>query len=103
MWLMVLFDLPVVDPAERKAATRFRNGLLDLGFEMAQFSVYMRCCRSKEQLAALQRRVAEDLPHRGRVHMLAFTDRQFQNMVRIERGRNARKKPLGLKEQLLLF
>ena len=36
MWMMVLFDLPVIDPEERKAATGFRNFLLDQGFEMAQ-------------------------------------------------------------------
>ena len=36
MWVVVMFDLPVVEKAERKAATDFRNSLLDLGFEMAQ-------------------------------------------------------------------
>ncbi len=39
MWVWVLFDLPVGTKAERKRATRFRNDLLDLGFEMVQFSV----------------------------------------------------------------
>jgi len=41
-----MFDLPVVEKAERKAATEFRNALLDLGFEMSQFSVYMRFARA---------------------------------------------------------
>ena len=52
MWMVVMFDLPVVEKAERKAATDFRNTLLDLGFEMSQFSVYMRFCtgRSREEL-----------------------------------------------------
>ena len=34
VWLMVLFDLPVVEKAERNQATRFRKDLLDRGFEM---------------------------------------------------------------------
>lgn len=38
----VMFDLPVVEEVEREAATDFRNGLLDHGFAMSQFSVYMR-------------------------------------------------------------
>ena len=42
MWMMVLFDLPVVEPEERKAAADFRNFLKDQGYEMAQFSVYVR-------------------------------------------------------------
>ena len=32
MWMIVMFDLPVVEKAERKAATEFRNALLDLGW-----------------------------------------------------------------------
>lgn len=35
MWMLVMFDLPVLEPEERRAATQFRNQLLDLGFEMA--------------------------------------------------------------------
>ena len=42
MWLQVMFDLPVNTKKQRKKATGFRNGLLDLGFEMIQFSVYQR-------------------------------------------------------------
>lgn len=50
MWMIVMFDLPVVEKAERRAATEFRNSLLDLGFEMSQFSVYMRFCTSAAQV-----------------------------------------------------
>ena len=32
MWLIVMFDLPVIEREERKSATRFRNDLLDMGF-----------------------------------------------------------------------
>ena len=39
MWVVVMFDLPVIEKAERKAATAFRNSLLDMGFAMSQFSV----------------------------------------------------------------
>ena len=49
MWVWVLFDLPVATKAERKSATRFRNDLLDLGFEIVQFSVYLRHAWSREK------------------------------------------------------
>jgi len=49
MWLYVMFDLPVGTKAERKAATQFRKFLLDEGFEMAQFSVYLRFAVSKNR------------------------------------------------------
>jgi CRISPR-associated protein Cas2 len=36
MWILVMFDLPVGTKPERRAATRFRNYLLDEGYEMSQ-------------------------------------------------------------------
>ena len=45
MWVVVMFDLPVVEKVEQKAATEFRNGLLDVGFAMSQFSVSVRFVR----------------------------------------------------------
>ena len=42
MWMMVLFDLPVIEKKERKAATDFRNFLLDNGFSMVQYSIYTK-------------------------------------------------------------
>ena len=32
MWIMVLFDLPVITEKERKKATKFRNFLMDNSF-----------------------------------------------------------------------
>lgn len=76
-----MFDLPVVERAERKAATEFRNTLLDLGFEMAQFSVYMRFCAGQGQIETFCRRVEEALPDGGRVNILTFTDKQYERIV----------------------
>ena len=57
MWMMVLFDLPVLTKKERRAATQFRKFLLDQGFGMCQLSVYMRFCAGKEQAQVYTRRV----------------------------------------------
>lgn len=41
MWMIVMFDLPVLEKAERVAAAKFRYTLLDMGFAMfAIFGVY---------------------------------------------------------------
>lgn len=42
MWCLVMFDLPVLTKRQRSEATRFRHFLLDEGFWMAQYSVYVR-------------------------------------------------------------
>ncbi len=81
MWMTVMFDLPVVEKAERKAATEFRNALLDLGFEMSQFSVYMRFCTSPAQVDTYCKRVEDALPQGGKVNILQFTDKQYERIV----------------------
>lgn len=76
-----MFDLPVVEKKERKAATGFRNTLLDLGFEMAQYSVYMRFCTSQTQVDSYCRRVECALPEGGKVNILVFTDKQYERII----------------------
>lgn len=81
MWIVVMFDLPVVEKTERKAATEFRNTLLDLGFDMSQFSVYMRFCTSVAQVDTYCKRVEAALPEGGKVNILQFTDKQYERIV----------------------
>ena len=82
MWLFVMFDLPVGTKKERKQATDFRNSLLDLGFEMSQFSVYLKYCASTEKAEAAGNRVQGQLPPGGKVDILIITDKQFASMKR---------------------
>ncbi|MGA3309816.1 MAG: CRISPR-associated endonuclease Cas2 [Xanthobacteraceae bacterium] len=101
MWLCVFFDLPVGTKKERKAATRFRLKLLDLGFEMTQYSVYLRFCAGKEQAESYERKIEQAMPSAGKVHILAITDKQYEN-IRTYRGRN-REQSLKNPEQFALF
>ncbi|HNX87521.1 MAG TPA: CRISPR-associated endonuclease Cas2, partial [Paludibacteraceae bacterium] len=48
MWVLVFFDLPVVEIKERKVAARFRKDIMADGFAMFQFSIYVRHCASAE-------------------------------------------------------
>ena len=82
MWLFVMFDLPVGTKKERKQATSFRNHLLNLGFEMSQFSVYLKYCASGEKADAVGNQIQPQLPPGGKVDILTITDKQFANMKR---------------------
>ena len=81
MWLVVMFDLPVIERAERKAATAFRNDLLDMGFEMSQFSVYVRFCSGPAQVDTYCNRIEKILPNGGKVSILQFTDKQYERII----------------------
>ncbi len=101
MWLTVLFDLPVVTKPERRRATGFRNLLLDEGFMMKQYSVYLRHCPNRAAADALADRIGKHTPPEGDVSILFFTDKQY-GMTRNLSGRKVtetEKKP----EQFTLF
>ena len=84
MWMMVMFDLPTDTAEERKAATKFRNFLLDEGFQMVQFSVYVQFTGTFENSQKFVRAVKQNNPQYGDVNILFFTDKQFSNIIHIE-------------------
>ena len=101
MWVMVLFDLPTTTPEGRANYTRFRDFLLDNGFEMAQYSVYVKHTNGKDAVQAIIRKVEAAMPPEGKVDILQFTDKQYENIVCL-RGRRrgeAKKNP----KQLIMF
>lgn len=77
MWLFVFFDLPTNTKKERKAASQFRKRLLQDGFSMMQFSVYMRHCASLESAKVHSKRVGSFVPQKGKISILKITDKQF--------------------------
>ena len=76
-----MFDLPVIEKEERKAASDFRKSLMDMGFEMSQFSVYMRFCTSQGQIDTYCRKVELELPAGGKVSIIQFTDKQYERII----------------------
>lgn len=80
MWVLVLFDLPTETKKERKVAAAFRKDMLKDGFQMFQFSIYLRHCASSENAQVHVRRVKSRLPERGHVGILTVTDKQFGSM-----------------------
>ena len=86
MWVLVLFDLPTETAAEKKIAAKFRKGVMKDGFQMFQFSIYMRHCASRENAEVHIKRVKKELPEHGHVGIMCITDKQF-GMMEIFHGR----------------
>jgi len=80
MWILVFFDLPTETSAERKIAARFRKDLMQDGFNMFQFSIYMRHCASRENADVHVKRIKDLLPEKGHIGILSITDKQFGMM-----------------------
>jgi len=101
MWLLVMFDLPVVEKEQQQDANRFRAKLKDDGYFRLQYSVYARPCPSMENTKMHADRLMEWIPPEGEVRTLIITDKQFARMQVFYGGkRKPTEKP---PPQLLLF
>lgn len=80
MWVLVFFDLPTETKKDRKAHALFRKSLIKDGFNMFQFSIYLRHCASRENADVHIKRVKSFLPVKGQIGILCITDKQFGSM-----------------------
>lgn len=80
MWVMVFFDLPTETKKDIKNYNIFRKRLIQDGFTMFQFSIYLRHCASRVNADVHIKRVKNMLPPSGQVGILCVTDKQFGNM-----------------------
>ncbi len=80
MWIIVMFDLPTDTKRARQEYTRFRKELLEDGYTMMQYSVYMRHCASEENAQMHTARVRASLPPDGEVRIVKITDKQFEKI-----------------------
>lgn len=80
-WIIVAFDLPVVEKDERRQASRFRKDLLDLGYFMLQESVYARNCVSQEKYEQYLSNIKTIAPDRGLINAFFITNKQWLNSV----------------------
>lgn len=101
MWILVLFDLPTETKKDKKAYTTFRKNLLNDGFTMFQFSIYVRHCASAENAKVHIKRVKSFLPEYGDVGIFYITDKQFGD-IELFHGKR-QKAPIAYGQQLELF
>jgi CRISPR-associated protein Cas2 len=80
MWVLVFFDLPTETKKEKKICLDFRKKLMNDGFTMFQFSIYLRHCPSRENAEVHIKRVKNSLPEQGSIGILCITDKQFSSM-----------------------
>ncbi len=105
MWIICMFDIPVRTKTETRQATRFRNLLLDEGFVMKQFSVYIKPVKSLNVGQMVTRKLSKFIPNNSSISFLYITDKQYlvaENYL----GKNCEENEEDIREkkgQLLLF
>lgn len=102
MWIFVFYDLPTETKKDRKNFQLFRKNLLQDGFDMFQFSIYLRHCASMENAEVHIKRVKAALPPQGKVGIMMVTDKQFGN-IKIFQGDKPQDVSIHQSIQLELF
>ncbi|WP_295773670.1 CRISPR-associated endonuclease Cas2 [uncultured Limosilactobacillus sp.] len=80
MRLMVMFDLPVETSQQRRAYRVFRKKLIQEGFLMIQYSVYVRVCVNRKAAQFMEKRISNFLPENVLVQTLMLTEKQYNDM-----------------------
>jgi CRISPR-associated protein Cas2 len=101
MWVLVFFGLPTETAQDRKNYTKFRDRMMDDGFTMFQFSIYIRHCASRENMEVHIKRIKNILPPKGKVGIMTITDKQF-GMIELFDNRKE-SPPQNIPQQLEMF
>jgi CRISPR-associated protein Cas2 len=101
LWILVFYDLPTETKKDRSIASKFRKDMLQDGFIMFQFSIYLRHCSSRENADVHIKRIKRILPLKGHVGMMTITDKQF-GMMELFYGKQEKELPYT-PQQLELF
>ncbi len=103
MWVMAAFDLPTQTKIQRKRYAVFRKLLLQKGFSMMQFSVYVRNMPTLHQAQALIKQVGKQIPPQGKCSFILITDKQYALMQHFYGPSQRHEKIPKQYEQLVLF
>lgn len=81
MRIMVFFDLPTIEPEDKKAYSKLRQELLKNGFDMLQYSIYVRICPNRDSVDKYIRVVQKMSPQKGSIRALVLTEKQYSDML----------------------
>jgi len=84
MVLFVMFDISTETKKDLDKYRKFRKRLLDLGFIMFQYSIYVRFCRSLAIAQKYEKKLEADAPNNGSIRIMKITESQYSNMITIE-------------------
>lgn len=81
MRVLVMFDLPTATAQDKRHYAHFRKSLINMGFDMLQFSIYSRITRNYDDAKKYVNKVREILPPVGSVRVLQVTEKQYASMI----------------------
>lgn len=88
MRLILMFDMPTITIEDRKNYSKFRDNLIDDGFIMIQYSIYVRICKNQDDITKHINRVKMFTPEKGNIRLLQITEKQYEQMIMLRGIKN---------------
>ena len=102
MRMLCMFDLPVETEEQRRAYGIFRKNLIQEGFMMIQYSIYVRICPSREYANRLENRIKKGIPQEGNVRLLCVTEKQYADMKLLVGSRQTAETAIGTERLIII-
>ena len=80
MRVLLMFDLPTETKKHRRIYSKFRKKLIEDGFLMMQYSIYIKSVVNKDAANQTIKRVNTFLPSEEHVRALIITEKQYEHM-----------------------
>ena len=100
--MLCMFDLPVETEEQRRAYRIFRKNLIQEGFVMIQYSIYVRICPSREYANRLENRIKKGIPQEGNVRLLCVTEKQYVDMKLLVGSRQTAETAIGTERLIII-
>jgi len=96
LYIVIMFDLPTTSKKDLKKYTKFRKQMLNDGFSMIQYSVYIRICKSNYSANAHIKYIKKIIPLKGEVRILKLTDKVYNSMEILKNFKKTNEEKLGV-------
>jgi len=96
LYIIIMFDLPTTSKKDLKKYTKFRKLMLNDGFTMIQYSVYIRICKSNYSANAHIKYIKKIIPLKGEVRILKLTDKVYNSMEILKNFEKTNEEKLGV-------
>ena len=87
-----MFDLPMNNKKEQRAYRKFRKQIMNQGFIMMQYSIYVKTCNNRDAVENAKRKVKAVSPKDGNVRLMEVTENQYMNIELIAGTESVREK-----------
>lgn len=101
MMMLLSFDLPRNTKEERKQAALYRKRLVELGFQMKQFSLYEREVQSQNTRDNLIAILKKELPDTGTIVLYLIPNEVNDKQITIL-GKDAPRRTVGVPQLIIV-